>query len=122
MASKYKISSSFYFFYKYHSFFFFVSSKTNDFANLFLHISFNFARVKDNLRTVFTRILQYIWAITALLSLGVSIYKLVLIQSITHKVYFPFFISIFCTILFFNLRSQNRFLAKMKSKENSENQ
>jgi hypothetical protein len=67
---------------------------------------------------MFTKILQYIWAFTALLSLGFSIYKFVTIQQITHDVYFPFFISIFCGVLFLNLRSQNRFRDKMEADKN----
>lgn len=67
---------------------------------------------------MFTKILQYIWAFTSVVSLGFSIYKLIEIQQITHKVYFPFFISILCAILFLNLRSQNRFKARMDEEEN----
>lgn len=66
---------------------------------------------------MFTKILQYIWAFTAILSLGFSVFKFFQIQAVTHHVYFPFFISIFCGILFLNLRSQNRFMDKMKDEE-----
>tara|TARA_Y100000385_G_scaffold154404_1_gene160147 strand:- start:677 stop:892 length:216 start_codon:yes stop_codon:yes gene_type:complete len=63
---------------------------------------------------VFTKILQYIWGFTATVSLVFSIVNLAQLHAFTHEVYFPLFISIACSVLFLNLRSQNRFIKRME--------
>lgn len=66
------------------------------------------------------KILQYFekaWIVASIVSVVVAIYNLVSLQQITNRVYFPFFCSMFCLLIWMNIRGQRRFRDKMLNEE-----
>lgn len=68
-----------------------------------------------------TKVLQYVWGITALASLALGVYNLLIVPGTDYKKFLPLVVFLFCTIVFFNLRSQVKFKEKLDQK-NQENQ
>lgn len=68
-----------------------------------------------------TKVLKYVWGITALASLSLGVYNLLVVPGMNYKKFVPLVVFVFCSIVFFNLRSQVKFKEKLDRK-NQENQ
>lgn len=64
-----------------------------------------------------TKVLQYIWAVTGVFALLLAAYNWFSLKEINQHVYMPFFISIFCYVLYRNVKAQRNFTDKIKEKE-----
>lgn len=66
------------------------------------------------------KLLQVVWVFTAVFAFGLGIYNYIEIQKIDSPVYVPLIISVFCVILFFNLKRQAAISDKIKNKNEAQ--
>jgi hypothetical protein len=62
------------------------------------------------------KVLQYSWAITAIIGFGIALYNLVVYKEIIQAVYMPLALSISCFVLFFLFKNQEKFSNKTADK------
>ncbi|MCW5907972.1 MAG: hypothetical protein KIS94_08950 [Chitinophagales bacterium] len=66
------------------------------------------------------RILYYFekaWIAAIAASAVVTVYNLVTLRTFDHRVYFPLFCGLFCTLIWHNIRGQRKFREKMFGNE-----
>ncbi|MBS1614410.1 MAG: hypothetical protein JST49_16435 [Bacteroidetes bacterium] len=66
------------------------------------------------------KILSYLeraWVGAAIAALIVAVYNAITLQVFDNRVYFPIFCSIFCMLLWYNVRGQRRFKEKIDTEE-----
>lgn len=64
-----------------------------------------------------SKIIQFIWVFTACLALYISIKNYFEYGNFNHHVLVPFFISLFCVYLFFNIKKQIKNAEERKNKK-----
>jgi len=64
-----------------------------------------------------SKIIQIVWAFTAVLSFFISTKNYIAYKNFDHRVIVPFFIGLFCVYLFFNIKRQIKNIEKRKSKQ-----
>ena len=69
----------------------------------------------------FLRYLEKAWIVAGVCALVVMVYNLVTLQNFTSPVYFPLICAGFCFLIWFNIRGQRRFRAKLMEENKSKN-
>ena len=62
---------------------------------------------------MFSKVIKYFWGLTAVLSLGLGIYKVFFTESTGFKQFMPFIIFAFCIVVFLSLSNQVAFKDKL---------
>jgi len=57
--------------------------------------------------------LEKAWVLAGICALVVMVYNLITLRIFDNRVYFPLFCSIFCGLIWFNIRGQRRFREKI---------
>ena len=55
------------------------------------------------------KVLQYSWALTAIIGFGIALYNLIQFREISQAVYMPFAVGSCCIVLFFLFKNQEKF-------------
>jgi hypothetical protein len=57
------------------------------------------------------------WIVAAAASIIVMLYNLITLRTFDNRVYFPLFCSMFCVLIWYNIRGQRRFREKVFGKD-----